>query len=65
MEFSFGQMYRDSYARHLAIVGDALGIERERRYVVARVESSYEAKGASVRSASDWLTSWGTPLQLR
>ena len=63
VEIKSGQMYRDSYARHLTIVGDALGIERERRYVVARVESSYEAKGASVRSASDWLKSWGTPLQ--
>ena len=59
VEIKSGQVYRGSYARHLVTVGDALGIERERRYVVARVESSYEAKEASVRSASDWLTSWG------
>ncbi len=57
VEIKSGQMYRDSYARHLTVVGDALGIERERRYVVARVASGYETKEASVRSAFDWLKS--------
>ena len=57
IEIKSGQTYRDSFARHLGTVGEALGISSERRFVVSRVADSFQAKGALVKSATDWLTS--------
>lgn len=37
-------------------LSDALGIGRERQYVVGRVASSYVSHGIRVTSAHDWLT---------
>lgn len=55
IEIKSGQTYHDRFATHLGRVGQWLEIPPEERYVVARVESSYQAKGAKVRSATDWL----------
>lgn len=38
------------------LLSDALGIGRERQYVVGRVESSYVSHGIHVTAAHDWLT---------
>lgn len=57
VEVKSGQTYRDSFARHLGRVGDALGIPPEGRAVVARVESGFRARGAAVIAARDWLQS--------
>lgn len=55
VEIKSGQTYHDRFATHLSTVGKRLEVSPEEWYVVARVESSYQAKGAKVRSAEDWL----------
>lgn len=57
VEIKSGQTYRDSFARHLGTIGDLLGIPEEHRYVVARVDAGFHARGASVLPASEWLLS--------
>lgn len=47
--------YHDKYARHLQSVCDEIGIGREGRCVVARVESSFETEACSVVAVQDWL----------
>lgn len=55
IEIKAGETYRDRFALHLGRVGEGLGIPRDRRYVVARVASSFDASDAHVVSAGDWL----------
>lgn len=55
VEIKSGQTYRDAFARHLNSIGEDLGIAVDHRFVVARVESSFQAKDAQVCSAADWL----------
>lgn len=47
--------YHDKYARHLQSVCDEIGIGREGRCVVARVESSFETEACGVVAVQDWL----------
>lgn len=56
IEIKSGQTYHDSYARHLARIGDDLGIDPDERYVVSRVEARFRARGANVVPAYDYLT---------
>ncbi|WP_055426748.1 ATP-binding protein [Bifidobacterium aesculapii] len=56
IEIKSGQTYHDRFAKHLTLIGDALGIGRERQYVVGRVAASYVSHGIRVTSAHDWLT---------
>lgn len=55
IEIKAGETYRERFATHLNSVGDRLGISQDRRYVVARVASSFDADDARVVSAADWL----------
>lgn len=56
IEIKSSRTYHDKYARHLTAVCDELGIGREGRYVVARVESTFETEACQVASVEDWLT---------
>ncbi|MBQ9020914.1 MAG: ATP-binding protein [Eggerthellaceae bacterium] len=47
--------FRAEFARHLAGVGDALGIPEEGRGVVMRSDASHVAGGVKFWSAHDWL----------
>ena len=60
IEVKSGQTYKDAFARHLASVGDALGIDARQRLVVCRVQDSFQAKDAAVMSAGDWLETFST-----
>lgn len=55
VEIKSGQTYHDRFARHLTLIGDVLGIPRERQYVASRVEHSYVSQGIHVVTARDWL----------
>ena len=55
IEIKSSRTYHDKYARHLNTVCNEIGIEPEGRYVVARVESSFETNTCKVTSARDWL----------
>lgn len=55
VEIKSSRTYHDKYARHLQTVCDEIGIGREGRYVVARVESSFETEACSVVAVQDWL----------
>lgn len=55
IEIKSSRTYHDKYARHLTAVCDELGIGRENRFVVARVESTFETGACQVVSAEDWL----------
>lgn len=54
VEVKSSRTHRDKYARHLGIC-DELGIARENRYVVARVESSFATSSCNVSLLRDWL----------
>jgi predicted AAA+ superfamily ATPase len=56
-EIKSGQTYHDRFASKLGPVGEKIGVPREGRFVVSRVESGFETKEASVRTAQDWLLS--------
>lgn len=56
IEIKSSRTYHDKYARHLTTVCDELGIGREGRFVVARVESTFETAACQVASVEDWLT---------
>lgn len=47
--------FRESFLRHLPVVGDDLGIPVERRCVVTRGDESFGIRGMRVWSARDWL----------
>ena len=55
IEIKSSRTYHDKYARHLTAVCDELGIGRENRFVVARIESTFETGACQVVSAEDWL----------
>ena len=55
VEIKSSRTYHDKYARHLQTVCDEIGIGREGRCVVARVESSFETEACSVVAVQDWL----------
>ena len=55
VEIKSGQTYRDRFAKHLGMVGEMLGVPEADRYVVARIVDSFQARGARVMSAADWL----------
>ena len=55
IEIKSSRTYHDKYARHLQTVCDEIDIAKDARYVVARVDSTYESKDCSVVSARDWL----------
>lgn len=55
IEVKSSRTYHDKYARHLRSVCDDIGIDREGRFVVARVESSFDTEACKVVSAQDWL----------
>lgn len=55
IEIKSSRTYHDKYARHLQAVCDEIDIAKDARYVVARVDSTYESKDCSVVSARDWL----------
>lgn len=55
VEIKSSRTYHDKYARHLQTVCDEIGIGREGRCVVARVESSFETEACSVVAAQDEL----------
>lgn len=55
VEIKSSRTYHSKYARHLLGVGDELDIAQSRRFVVARVEDSYQTKECRVLSARDWL----------
>lgn len=55
VEIRSSRTYHDKYARHLTTVCDELGIGREGRFVVARVESTFDTGACQVVSAEDWL----------
>ncbi len=63
IEIKSSRTFHDKYAKHLNIVCDELGIDAENRYVVARVESSYQASTCKVVSARDWLMIQGDGRQ--
>ena len=47
--------FKVEFARHLGIVGDALGIPEEGRAVVMRSDESHVVNGTKFWSAHDWL----------
>lgn len=49
------QTYRERFSRHLTSVGDELDIARENRFVVTRIEHSFNPPQATVLSAEDFL----------
>ncbi|WP_251198563.1 ATP-binding protein [Anaerotardibacter muris] len=55
IEIKSSRTYHDKYTRHLNTVCNEIGIEPKDRYVVARVESSFETNTCKVTSARDWL----------
>lgn len=55
IEVKSSRTYHDKYARQMNSVCSELGIDSAHRCVVARVESSYNAKDCTVMSAEDWL----------
>ena len=55
IEIKSGQTYRDRFARHLSTVGEMLDVPETDRYVVARIADSFQARGAQIVSATDWL----------
>lgn len=59
VEVKSSMTYRDSYARHLARVGDELGVAPEDRYVVARVEQGLRTRDVTVLPAAEWLSHLG------
>lgn len=54
-EIKASQTYRDKFSRHLTSVGDELDIARENRFVVTRIEHSFNPPQATVLSAEDFL----------
>ena len=45
VELKSSETYRPAYAKHLAPVGDIIGVPSERRYVVDRAEGDFESRG--------------------
>lgn len=55
IEIKSSRLYHAKYARHLNTVSEELGIGKDSRFVVCRVDFSYNASNAQVMSAGDWL----------
>lgn len=54
-EIKSSRTYRDKFARQLLNVADELRIKKESRYVVCRVEESYNTSNTKVLTTEDWL----------
>lgn len=54
-EIKSSRTYHSKYATSLNSVCDEIGIERQNRFVVARVEGSYQSRECRVMNAQDWL----------
>lgn len=55
VEVKSSRTFHEKYARHLNAVCDELGVGKDGRSVVLRVDSSYDSRGCKVVSARDWL----------
>lgn len=55
VEIKSSRTYHSKYATSLNSVCDEIGIDRQNRFVVARVEGSYQARECRVTNAQDWL----------
>lgn len=55
VEIKSSRTYHSKYATQLNSVGDELGIDTDKRFVVARVEGSYQTERCHVVTARDWF----------
>ncbi|MDO4538950.1 MAG: ATP-binding protein [Coriobacteriales bacterium] len=55
VEIKSSSTFKAEFARHLESVGNALGVPKERRFVVMRSDASHVINGIRHCSARDWL----------